>query len=130
MARNTRTFTDLNLLFTPHPATADVTKKVDEEAIKTAIKHLILTKNYERPFHPEIGCQVHSLLFENFTPVTRQIMKRTIIDVINKFEPRATILNVVISDRVDNNEIGVQIEFKFNNSEKPIVLNTTITRIR
>lgn len=130
MARNTRNYTDLNLLFTPHPATADVTKKVDEEAIKAAVKHLILTRNYERPFHPEIGCQIHSLLFENFTPVTRQIMKKTISDVIAKFEPRVTLLDVSISDRVDNNEVGVQITFKFNNSERPIVLTTTISRVR
>ena len=86
--RNTRQFTDLNLMFTKHPATADVTKKIDEEAVKSSIRNLISTKNYERPFHPEIGCQIYSLLFENFNPITVQVMKRTIFQVIEKYEPR------------------------------------------
>ena len=71
--RNTRQFTDFNLLFTSHPVTADVTLKNDEEAVKQSLRNLISTRNYERPFHPEIGCQIHALLFENFNPVTVQV---------------------------------------------------------
>ena len=44
--RNTRNFSDLNMLFTTSSATGDITKKVDEEAIKTSIRNLISTKNY------------------------------------------------------------------------------------
>lgn len=128
--RNTRQFSDLNLLFTPHPITADVTKKVDEEAVKASLRNLISTKNYERPFHPEIGCQIYSLLFENFTPISRSVMRRSIFDVINKFEPRAQIVDVKIDNRVDNNEIGVEIIFKLINSERPITLRTAISRVR
>lgn len=128
--RNTRQFSDLNLLFTPHPITADVTKKVDEEAVKASLRNLISTKNYERPFHPEIGCQIYSLLFENFTPISRSVMRRSIFDVINKFEPRAQIVDVKIDNRVDNNEIWVEIIFKLINSERPITLRTAISRVR
>ena len=128
--RNTKTFTDLNLLFTANPATGDVTKKVDEEAIKSSIKNLIQTKNFERPFHPEIGCQVFSLLFENFTPVTREVLKKTIYDVIEKFEPRASILSVKINETADNNDLNVYVEFLINNSDRPVTLKTTIQRVR
>jgi uncharacterized protein len=128
--RNTRQYSDLNLLFTSHPSTADVTKKLDEEAIKASLRNLISTRNYERPFHPEIGCQIYSLLFENFTPVTRQVMKKTIFQVINKFEPRVQVLDVIIRDMVDNNSISVDIIFKIINNEKPITLRTAISRVR
>lgn len=128
--RNTKTFTDLNLLFTANPATGDVTKKVDEEAIKSSIKNLIQTKNFERPFHPEIGCQVFSLLFENFTPVTREVLKKTIYDVIEKFEPRASVLNVKINEVADNNDLDVYVEFLINNSDRPVTLKTTLQRVR
>ena len=130
ITRNTKTFTDLNLLFTANPATGDVTKKVDEEAIKSSIKNLIQTKNYERPFHPEIGCQVFSLLFENFTPVTREVLKKTIFDVIEKFEPRASVLDVKINETADNNDLNVYVEFLINNSDRPVTLKTTIQRVR
>ena len=128
--RNTRQFTDFNLLFTSHPITADVTIKSDEEAVKQSLRNLISTRNYERPFHPEIGCQIHGLLFENFNPVTAQVMKKTILDTITKFEPRVTILDVNIRERVDNNDIICDIIFRLNNSDRPITLTTLITRVR
>jgi phage baseplate assembly protein W len=128
--RKTRQFTDINLFFTSHPATADVTKKVDEEAVKASIRNLLSTKNYERPFHPEIGCQMYSLLFENFTPITKQVIKRTIFDVISKFEPRVSVQEVKINDASDNNSISVDITFKIINSEAPITLRTAISRLR
>lgn len=130
MSRNTRQFSDINLLFTSHPGTKDITKKVDEEAVKASVRNLISTRNYERPFHPEIGCQIYSLLFENFSPVTRQIMQRTIYDTIDKFEPRARVMDVKVRDKIDNNEVDVEVVFKLINSEKPITLKTTITRVR
>ena len=74
--RNTRQYSDFNLLFSSHPVTGDVTRKNDEEAVKASLRNLISTRHYERPFHPEIGCQIHGLLFENFNPVTAQVMKK------------------------------------------------------
>ena len=130
ITRNTRQYTDINLLFTRHPVTGDVTKKNDEEAVKTALRNLISTRHYERPFHPEIGCQIHSLLFENFNPVTSQVMKKTIYDTINKFEPRVTVLDVIIREKPDNNDISLDIIFRLNNSDRPVTLTTLITRVR
>lgn len=128
--RNTRTFADLNLLFTVNPITRDITKRIDEEAIKASVRSLIQTKNFERPFHPEIGCQINNLLFENVTPVIFQIMKRTVFDVLQKFEPRIVVLDVLTQERPDNNELDVTIIFKIINSERPITLKTTIQRVR
>lgn len=130
MARNTRQYADLNLLFTRHPLSGDVTKKQDEEAVKASLRNLISTRHYERPFHPEIGCQIHSLLFENFTPVTLQVMKKTIFDVVEKFEPRVTVLDVTVRDRADENRIDLDIIFRLNNSERPITVSTFLTRVR
>ena len=128
--RNTRNFSDLNMLFTASSATGDITKKVDEEAIKTSIRNLISTKNYERPVHPEIGCQLFALLFENFTSVTSQVIKKTIFDAINKFEPRVSILDVTLSESEDTNNLDVSITFSILNNERPVILNTTIQRAR
>ena len=130
ITRNTRQYSDLNLLFLSHPITGDVTKKTDEEAVKSSLRNLISTKHYERPFHPEIGCQIYSLLFENFNPVTKQVMMKTIFDTIQKFEPRATVLDVKLRERIDQNDLSIDIIFKINNSERPITLTTFITRVR
>jgi len=128
--RNTRTFSDLNLLFNVNPFTRDVTKRLDEEAIKASVRNLIQTRNFERPFHPEIGCQVNALLFENITPVVYQIIKKTIFDVIEKFEPRVVVLDVKAQETPDTNTLDVTIIFRIINSERPITLRTTIQRVR
>jgi len=128
--RKVRQFTDLNLLFTKHPDTADVTKKNDEEAIKASLRNLILTKNYERPFHSEIGCQLHYLLFENWDPITKSIMKQTILDLVKKFEPRVVLEKVDISTIEDQNSIEVTIRFRMINTTQPVTFKTLLSRAR
>jgi len=126
----TRTFSDINMLFTVNPVSGDVTKKVDEEAIKAAVRNLITTMHYERPFHPEIGCQIFSLLFEPYDTITRNVMIKTIEDVIAKFEPRVTITEIKLVNTEDNNNINIDVYFKINNSDTPILLTTAISRVR
>jgi len=128
--RNSRTFADLNLLFSTNPATRDVTKRINEEAVKASVRNLIQTRNFERPFHPEIGCQVNAMLFENITPVVYQIIKKTIFDVIEKFEPRVVVLDVKAQETPDTNNLELTIIFRIINSERPITLKTTIQRVR
>lgn len=128
--RNTRTFSDINLLFGINPSSRDITRRIDEEAIKASVRNLIQTRNFERPFHPEIGCQVNALLFENISPIIYQIIKKTIFDVIEKFEPRVVVQDVITQETPDNNNLDVTVIFKIINSERPITLRTTIQRVR
>ena len=46
-SKNTKTFVDLDLSFKANPFTKDIYLKTDEEAVKTALKHLIQTKNFD-----------------------------------------------------------------------------------
>lgn len=128
--RSTRQYRDLNLKFIPHPATMDVTKRVDIDAIKTSVKHLVLTRNYERPFHPEIGSQVHSLLFENWTPFSEQLMRTTIENTILKFEPRVRLIEVAINAQPDRNEVEVTITFAIQNVDTPVSVVVVLERNR
>lgn len=128
--RSTKNFSDINLLFTKSGATADITKKIDEEAVKASLRNLISTKNFERPFHPEIGCQIYGLLFENITPIIYQTMRKTIFDAIEKFEPRVKVLEVNVAETPDNNSIELSVIFKIINSERPTTLKTIIQRVR
>lgn len=124
------TFTDLSLLFIPNPRTKDLVKLEDEEAIKFSVKNLILTKNYEKPFHPEIGCQVNAMLFENFSSTIENVIKQTIFDVIEKFEPRVTITDVRIKNRQDDNSLDLELYFKINSTDKLIGITVAINRLR
>ena len=128
--RRVREFSDIDFNFLVNSSTKDINKVTDEAAIKQSIQSLIRTINYERKFHPEIGCQITSLLFDNFDPKNRNIMKKTIQDVISSFEPRAKLLNVEIYDDSDRNEIVVEVKFFITNIDLPITVTTTLQRTR
>lgn len=130
MARNTRTFSDLDLNFTAHPVTGDVTKKLNIEAIKQSVRNLILTKNFERPFHSEIGSQVRAVLFEPASPTTTVILKKSIEDVINNFEPRVVLDDVQVSGNIDDNAYYIKIYFRIINTETPIDVDLILKRTR
>lgn len=130
MTKKSRTFTDLDLNFTKHPVTRDVTVKVDDEAIKASIRNLVLTSNYEKPFHSEIGSQLPALLFEPASPITALLIQRAIIQTITNFEPRVTLTDVAVRFSQDNNSVYATIEYKIINTSTPQTVNLTLERTR
>lgn len=130
MARNTRTFSDIDFNFSLHPRDGDVATKYDEQAIKQSIKNLILTRNYERPFRSYLGTQIYSILFENISPLTTAMLERTISDVIYNYEPRVNLLDVAITYSPDNNEVYITIVFKIINTSVPVEVNLILERTR
>ena len=130
MARNTRTFSDLDLNFTKHPVTKDVVRKFDDDAIKASVKNLILTQNFERPFHSDIGSQIRGLLFEPATPMLNILLKRVITDTITNYEPRVSLNEVGITFSPDGHEIYVRIYFTIINTTRPLTVDLILTRTR
>ena len=123
-------FKDLNLSFTRHPITADVTVKTDVEAIKFAIRNLLMTKKYEVPFHPEIGSSLIGQLFENYTVAMKNIVTQEIGNVILNSEPRAELLDVLYQGVPHENRLNVVIVFRIINISEPITLNLLLERTR
>jgi len=130
MARNTRTFSDLDFNFTAHPVTGDIVRRFDENAVKSSLRNLILTANYERPFHSEIGSPIKRLLFEPATPMLQVMLKRAITDTVNNFEPRVELLDVGVVVSADTYTVNVSIEFRIINTTRPITLDLTLERTR
>ena len=130
MARNTRLFSDLDFNFTAHPVTGDITRRYDENAIKQSVKSLLLTRNFERPFHSEIGSPIRQLLFEPVDPMFSVMLERAIIDVINNFEPRVNIVSVAVNDELDANAVYITLVFTIVNTVRPITMEFTLERTR
>jgi phage baseplate assembly protein W len=125
-----RDFIDLNLDFARNVVTNDIVKIEGVDAVKRSVKNLIQTNFYERPFHPELGCGVRELLFENFTPVTGIFIRRKVEEVITNFEPRARISQVAVNEQPDRNGIEVTVYFYVMNMPNPVSVTTVLQRIR
>lgn len=127
---NARSFKDLDLNFTIHPVKKDINTHKNEYAIINAVKNLVLTNHYERPFQPEIGSNIRRLLFENVDAVTASQIEREIVETITNFEPRVQISKVDVLPDPDNNGFKVELEFFVINNPSPITINFFLERIR
>jgi len=129
--RNAQIYKDINLNFSKHPITGDISKLTNVEAVKRSVRNLVNTNFYERPFHPEIGSDVRSILFEPVSPLIADVLKRYVEDVINNFEPRAELISVIVSPDIDRNAYGVTIEFYLVNSPSGLQsVNLFLERLR
>lgn len=123
-------YTDIDALFTRHPVTGDVTTRKNERAIKFAVKALVLTNIFERPFHSEISSPVRALLFDNFSNNFEIIMKEAIAQLIYNFEPRVEIRDVKVNPSHDNNKVYIIISFVVKNTIDVLTVDVTLERTR
>ena len=129
MKQSTR-YSDFSLDLIPNPNTGDISKKLDANAVKQAVKNLIMLSFGEKPFHPEIGFGIKQFLFENMTPLTVTALKRHLTEILIEYEPRIKILSIDISDELDQNSIGINLVFSIVNIENPVSLTFYVERVR
>ena len=128
--RNIRKFSDIDLNFERNLVTSDVVAVEDVIAIKRAVKNLVQTNFYERPFQPVLGCGVRELLFENFTPMTKVFLQNKISEVLKNYEPRIDLTSVNVDDDQDNNRLVVDIYFYVIGVPGPQTVQTFLQRLR
>ena len=128
--RATRIYKDLDLDFGRNTVTNDVNKLTDVEAVKRSVRNLINTNHFERPFHPEIGGNIRALLFEPMTPLTALNLQRKVEEVLNNFEPRAKITQILADPDIERNDYRLEIKFYVIGIQNPITVETFLERLR
>ena len=128
--RSARIFKDLNLDFQQNSATKDIQKLTDVEAVKRSVRNLISTNHYEKPFHPEIGSNLRGMLFELMSPQMNHVISKQIENLINNYEPRCNLVEVFTQPMFDRNGYSVQISFRVNNHQEPVIVESFLERLR
>jgi len=123
-------YKDLDLNFEVHPIKKDINKTLDERAVIYAVKNLILTNHYERPFHPEIGSNLNKLMFENMDSITVSVMRKEFEQVIKNFEPRVNIKEIEITPEYDENRFSVKMTFYILSRTEPVTIEFFLNRER
>ncbi len=130
MATNTRIFTDLDAIFQSHPTTGDVTIKTNDRAIKFAIKSLVMTDNFERLFHGEIGTPIRKLLFEQFDDMTVILIRESVLNALTNYEPRIIVRDIIVNEDRDRNAININIVYTIKVTNTESNTNVTLSRSR
>ena len=123
-------YRDIPTNFIVHPLKGDLITVTNEEAVKIAIRNLLLTDPYERFFNPGIGAGIRASLFENISRDTEYFLKEKITDVITYYEKRAKLYSVSVKALPDDNAYSVNIVFSIVNNTAPITLDLILRRVR
>lgn len=123
-------YKDFDLTLDVRSDTGDILRKDDAAAVKQAVKNLIQTNRFEKPFRPEYGAGLSDLLFDlSYGNSDHQIIDR-IKAAVNRYEPRAQIMDIRTIANPDTNEVRVTTTFKVLNIGRVETIETTISRLR
>ena len=127
---NNKVFVDLDLDFDIHPNTKQLSLIYGEDAVVRSLKHLVFTNFYERPFHPEVGCNVRAMLFEPIMESTANNIKQAIRETIDNYEPRVSVSDLRVIAQPDRNRYEASIEFYVINQTTARRLQFFLERVR
>ena len=113
LSSHTRSWADLDLDFTRHPVTKDITKKTNVEAVKSAVRNIILPNLYDKPFHPEIDGGVTRHLFGLSTAHTKHDIAMAIETCLKNYEPRVILNDVSVTGDLDNTTSSLSLGITF-----------------
>ena len=125
-----RRYSDIDLTLKRHPLKNDIILLKDIDAVKNAVKNLVLTNFHERPFSPAIGGNIRALLFENADNFTIVTLKENIKNVLIRYEPRVTDVRVDILDNSNRNQYEVSITFRVRDTNEETNIEFKLKRYR
>mgnify|MGYP006100145429 CR=1 FL=1 len=128
--RSAEFFSDFTRNLETIPGRTDLSRLVNENAVRESIYNLVMTDRGERLFQPNIGCDIRGSLFENIDPSSILILKENIKSTIKTYEPRCNLRDVEVTANVDTNDIQVKIVFSVINSNNTSSLTIDLNRVR
>ena len=108
--------------------TGDVATKSDSDAVRRAVRNIVMTNYYERPFKPSLGGNIRGLLFELDTDRKLNRAKRRLKEAIEDFEPRVS--NVRCVFQTEGNSLDVTVFYNIKNGLSNQELQFTVNRTR
>jgi len=129
-SKGTTTYKDFDISFKYNPSTGDLRTVTDNNSIKQSIKNIIFTLYGDRPFDPNFGAGIHSMLFEPLDQITKIEIENRLFESLLYYEPRIDISRVSVSSGVDDNSVSITIAYSIKNQATPQSLNVVLSRIR
>ena len=112
LERVSQGFKDISASFQINPLNNDLIAVTNTNAIARSVRNLILTKKGERPFEPNLGSGVYDLLFENMDKQTATVIRDEIILVLENYEPRIEIIEVLVKPNYDEGAMDVTLQYE------------------
>lgn len=125
-----KSWSDLDLSLKIHPIRKDIISLKDDAAIKNAVKNLLVSNFYERPFQDDLGANLRGLLFEPAGLFTEIMLRDNIKNVLDNHEPRIRVTSINIIDNTQANSYGIIVNFKIKEFDQATSVNIELRRLR
>jgi phage baseplate assembly protein W len=125
-----KSWSDLDLSLKIHPIRKDIVSLKDDAAIKNAVKNLLVSNFYERPFQDDLGANLRGLLFEPAGLFTEIMLRDNIKNVLDNHEPRIRVTSINIIDNTQANSYGIIVNFKIKEFDQATSVNIELRRLR
>jgi phage baseplate assembly protein W len=109
--RVSKGFKDISMSFQTNPINYDLIDIKNESAIARSIRNLVFTYPGEIFFNENAGSKVSRSLFENIDDISASVIKDEIEKTINNYEPRANLIEVIVSPNYDNNSFDITLTY-------------------
>ena len=126
----TRPYKDVSLTFARNVVTSDVVTVSGADAVKRALKLLIMSRAGETPFFPDFGSRIHTLLFEPLDTITSVLLQHEIQATIGAYEPRVNIRQLTVTPSSDEQGYDIECFFNIVNQVAPVTLTLYLSRLR
>lgn len=121
---------DLDLSLKIHPIRKDIIPLKDDNAIKNAIRNLLVSNFSDRPFGRDKGANLRALLFEPADTITEVAMVQNIRKVIRKYEPRVNIIKISVNNLADQNAYRIIVRFLIKEFDRQDNVEVILRRLR
>lgn len=128
--RSQEFFSDFTRNLEQVPGRADISRVINENAVKESIKNLVMTDRGERLMQPNIGCDIRGSLFENIDPNTMLILEQNIKSTLRTYEPRCIVKEVQVFGNIDTNDLKVKVVFSVINTTTLSSVTIDLNRVR
>tara|TARA_B100001996_G_scaffold40830_1_gene29834 strand:- start:1044 stop:1445 length:402 start_codon:yes stop_codon:yes gene_type:complete len=119
LERVSQGFRDISASFKINPLNDDLVPLKNEQAIARSIRNIVFTIPGEKPFQPDFGSNISSLLFESIDEVTAVNIKDEIRESIEIYEPRVILRDVAVFPDYDNNNFEATIIYEIVGIDAP-----------
>jgi phage baseplate assembly protein W len=96
----------------------DILGDYDFKALQNSIYNIFNSRNGFKILDPDFGCSLDMFIFEKITDTNGYLIGKYILENIEKYEPRITIINVQVLPVPDRNEYHVTIHYSVLNIKK------------
>ena len=119
LERVSRGFKDISMTFQVNPLNNDLIALKNENAIARSIRNIVFTYPGEKFFDQEFGSKISRSLFENIDSASALTIKDEIETSIQNYEPRVSLIEVLVNPNYDENSFDVRITYRVVGADIP-----------